>query len=362
MAQGKVLVGHPISSITLDTDSFLQITGASGFIGFRTLVSALGAGYPVLAAVPSKEKADLIRSAPSVKHMNPGPKLTFVTIPDIVADNALADIVKTDIEYIIHAASPNIDHITASNQFDAQIIHPVVKSTSNILSAALKNPHVKRVVMTSSEGALIPYMELYQLASFNTFTDASPIPTPMTPYPTAMAALCAAQSQALTATNSFLAKNKPHFTVVTLMPSITLGRNDLASTSKDLLEGGNLQALRHLRGDKVSSNVPSTTVHIEDVAKVHVASLDTQKIEKTQNFMLNSDSLWYEAKDVVKKHYMDDVKKGWLSLEGEQPVNAVHLDSTRTQKVFGTKFIGFEKQINDLVGQYVELKAKEAKK
>ncbi|KAL8664761.1 MAG: hypothetical protein Q9202_002764 [Teloschistes flavicans] len=345
MAQGKVLV-----------------TGASGFIGYRALVSALTAGYPVLAAVPCKEEADLIRSAPSIKHLNPGSKLTFVTIADIVAENALAEVVKTEIEYIIHAASPSIDHISAASQFDAQIVQPVVKSTNNVLSAALKNPHVKRVVMTSSEGALIPYPELYELASFNTFTDTSPIATSNPPYPTAMAALCAAYSQALVATNTFLAKNKPHFTVVNLMPSITLGRNELATSSKDLLEGGNLQALRHLRGDKVSSKVPSTTVHVDDVAKIQVASLDTQKVEKTQNFMLNSDSLWYEAEEVVKKYYMDDVKKGWLSLKGEQPVNAVHLDSTRTQKVFGMQFIGFEKQIKDLVGQYVELKAREEKK
>ncbi|KAL8688827.1 MAG: hypothetical protein Q9218_005354 [Villophora microphyllina] len=349
MAQGKIL-----------------ITGAAGFIGFRTLVQALGAGYPVVAVVGSKETADLIRSAPSIKKLNPGSALTFLTIPDITADNAVNEFSKTDIEYIVHTASPAVDHPIGADHYDSQIIQPIVKSTNNVLSAALKNSHVKRVVMTSSEMALIPYMELYQLESFNTFTDASPIPTPVTPYPTVLAALAGARTKALVATNSFLAKNKPHFTVINLMPSVTIGRNELANTTNELLNGGNLQALRHLRGEKVASKVPSSTVHIDDVAKIHVLSLNTQKVDKSQNFMLTSGGIsgspWYEAKDVVKKGFMEDVKKGWLSLSGEQPVNRVMIDDKRTVQVFGIKFIEFEQQIKDVVGQYVELRAKEQKK
>lgn len=298
--------------------------------------------------------------------MNPGPALSFVTIPDTATDNALTEAVQKDVQYIIHIGSPNVNQTTPASQFESQIIHPIVKSTQNVLSAALNSPHAQRVVMTFSESALISYLELFQAESFTTFTDASPIPNAVPPYSTALEALSAAESQALSATHAFVAKQKPHFSVVNLLPSMALGRNELAKTSKELLEGSNSQALQHLQGEKVASRLPSTTVHVNDIALISVLSLDTQKDEKTQKFFLSSGGIqgspWYEAKEIVKKYYADAVKKGWLSLNGEQPVNRVKIDSTRTEKVFGMKFADFEKQMRDLLDQWVELKAKEEKR
>ncbi|KAL8873732.1 MAG: hypothetical protein Q9174_000839 [Haloplaca sp. 1 TL-2023] len=341
------------------------ITGASEFVGFQTLLCTLKAGYVVLAAVACQEKADLIRSAPSIRQLNPGPSLSFVTIPDLAADNALTDAVKGDIQYIIHAASPGVNLSIPADQYDNKIIHPIVKSTDNVLSAAMQNQHVKRVVMTSSESAVIPYTEEYVLASFTTFTGDSPIPDVKPPYKTAFAARSAAEAKALSSSNSFLAKHKPHFTVVSLLPATILGNDELAQTPKDLLQGSNLQALRHLRGDKVKINIPSHTVHVDDVARANVLSLDTQKVPKTQDLIVASGgitgSAWYRGKEIVKKSYANAVKKGWLSLDGEQPVNPVHVDSKKTQEVLGLKPADFEKQIKDLLDQYVALKAKEEK-
>ncbi|KAL8697222.1 MAG: hypothetical protein Q9201_007236 [Fulgogasparrea decipioides] len=344
----------------------ILITGASGFVGFRTLVLALEAGYSVVAVLPREDKSDLIRSAPSIKQMNPGSRLTFVTIPNIAAKDAFDEAVKNNIQYIMHSASPSIDSTILIDQFESQIIHPVVKGTQNVLSAALKSSDVQRIVITSSEAALIPYLELYELESFNTFTDNSPIPTADAPFATALAALSAARSRALAATDRFLAKNKPQFTVVNLMPSVILGRNELATTTKDFLESSNFEGLGYLSGQMISAKVPSTTVHINDVAKLHVLSLDAKKVTKTQNFMLSSGgiqgSAWYEAEDIVKKYYTEAVKKGWLAVNGEQPVNRVKIDAKRTGTVFGIEFTGFEKQVRDALDQWVELKAKEEKK
>ncbi|KAL8681738.1 MAG: hypothetical protein Q9186_002186 [Xanthomendoza sp. 1 TL-2023] len=343
------------------------ITGSSGFVGFRTLVSTLEAGYPVLAAVPCKEEADIILAALSIKKSNSGSALNFVTIPDIAADHALSEAVKKDVQYIIHTdLSMTADNGVSADHFQAQIIQPLLKGTNNVLAAANSTPGVKRVVMTSSLMGLVPYPELFQLESFNTFSDASPIPTATPPYPTAMAALCAGHAKALSATSIFLTKNKPHFTVVNLMPSIIIGHNELAKTTKDFLNGGNLQAFRHLRGEKVASKLPSHTVFIDDVARIHSLALDITRIPNTQNFVLCSGfttgSNWYRAKEFVKERYMDEVKKGWLSLDGEQPVNRVNVqDAGKTMKAFGIKFADFEKQIKSLLDQFVALKAKEEK-
>ncbi|KAL8914860.1 MAG: hypothetical protein Q9172_007008 [Xanthocarpia lactea] len=345
------------------------ITGSSGFLGFRTLVSTLEAGYRVLAAVPRKEDADHILSTPSIKQLpNLGSNLTFVTIPDIAADGSLAEAIKRDIQYIIHTDSPmTVSSTVTPDRYISQIIQPLLKSTTNVLSAALDTPSVKRVVMTSSLMGIAPYRDLFELESFSSYSDDSPIPEPYTPYPNALAALCAGKAKSLAATKAFLIKNKPRFTVVNLMPSIVIGRNELAKTSKDLNQGSNQQVLRHLRGENVSTKLPSHTVYVDDVAKAHALSLDTEKVAKSQNFLLDSVGgpgvAWYHGLEIVKKDYQDGVKKGWLALDGEQPSNRVWIDSSRNEadKVFGIKFAGFDKQIRSLLDQWVQLKNKEAK-
>ena len=86
-------------------DNLVFITGATGHIGFRTLVLALKAGYPVRAAIRSESKKAHILSAPSIKVAKPGSKLTFVIVPDISADGAYDEAVKGS-TYILHIASP----------------------------------------------------------------------------------------------------------------------------------------------------------------------------------------------------------------------------------------------------------------
>ncbi|KAL8777132.1 MAG: hypothetical protein Q9213_007992 [Squamulea squamosa] len=339
----------------------------SGFVGFRTVVSTLNAGYRVLAAVTRKEDADQILSAQSIKRfLNLGDNLTFVTIPDIAAEGALVEAVKKDVQYIIHTDIPlTVNSSITLDHFESQIIQPILRGTNNVLSAALSTPKITRVVMTASLMGIAPYPQLFVLESFAHFTDTSPIPSPSSPYQNALDALCAGHAKSLSATNMFLVKNKPHFTVINLMPSFIIGHSELAKKSKDLNTGSNQQTLRHLRGEKVSTRLPSQTVYIDDVAEAHALSLSTEKVAQTQNFLLSSGGLvgsaWYRALEIVKKDYMDQVKRGWLALDGEQPINRVIADAGKAEKVFGIKFAEFDKQIRSLLDQWVQLKTKEAK-
>ncbi len=349
------------------SDIYIQITGSASFVGFRTLVATLEAGYRVLGAVPQREDADHILSTPSIKRMGDlGGNLTFITVPDIAADRSLAEAVKRDVEYIIHTDSPmTVNSTVTADRYDSQIIQPLLKGTNNVLSAALGNPSIKRVVMTSSLMAIAPYNELFELESFTTFNDASPAQNSNPPYRNTVEALCAGKARALAATNMFLTKNKPHFTVINLMPGLVIGHDELAKTWRDLNKGSNQQSLRHLRGDKVPTKLPSQTVFVDDVAKVHALALNTKKVATTQNFLLSSSanigSPWYRTLEIVKKEYADQVKKGWLSLDGEQPINRVMIDDGKTKKVFNINFAGFDKQIRSLLDQYVLLKTKEEK-
>ncbi|KAL8998982.1 MAG: hypothetical protein Q9169_002088 [Polycauliona sp. 2 TL-2023] len=345
--------------------SKVLITGCSGFVGFSTLLATLDLGWRVLGVVPTREDADRIILSPALKRLGDlDGNLTFIIIPDIAADNSLAEAVKLDVEYIIHTDSPmTVSSNIPTVRYDSQIIQPILKGTNNVLSAARSNANIKRVVMTLSLMSIVEYWSYIGGESFATYDNRSPVAhNTNPPYTNALNALCAGKAKALAMTQTFLAKNKPHFTVINLLPGHVVGHDVLAKTSKDLNKGSNQQTLRHLRGEDVSTNMPSQTVFIDDVAKVHALALNTKKIAGSQNFVLTSHALWYRPKEIVKEEYKDAVKKGWLSLGGEQPSNPVKVEAGASAKAFNIKFAGFDKQIRSLLDQWVHFKAKEEEK
>ena len=79
------------------------VTGATGFIGFRTLIETLKAGYHVRAAVRDEAGVQKVKAAASTKPYLP--QLDFVLVPDILKKDAYFEAVK-GVDYVIHLASP----------------------------------------------------------------------------------------------------------------------------------------------------------------------------------------------------------------------------------------------------------------
>jgi nucleoside-diphosphate-sugar epimerase len=79
------------------------ITGASGHLGFKVLVTALEAGYKARVALRRLEQADKIKSAKSIQpHLD---SVEFVEVPNITAEGAYDEAVE-GVNLIIHCASP----------------------------------------------------------------------------------------------------------------------------------------------------------------------------------------------------------------------------------------------------------------
>jgi nucleoside-diphosphate-sugar epimerase len=153
---------HPISKfnyfklhLEMSSDLVL-ITGGTGHIGFRTLVTALKAGYRVRTAIRSESKQNDILSAPSIKALSLTDELTFIIVPDLMVDGAYDEAVK-DVNYIIHLASPIIlKGEIKPEDYETTLVEPAVAGTVNILKAAINSPDIKRVVITSSIAAIAP--------------------------------------------------------------------------------------------------------------------------------------------------------------------------------------------------------------
>lgn len=339
------------------------ITGGTGLIGIKTIQLALKAGYYVRAAVRSQAKADAVLATPTVKALNPGSALTFVIVPDILADHAYVDAVK-GVKYILHVASPVIKgEGFTPDQFESELIAPALKGTTEILEAAYREPGIKRIVITSSEVAIIPWEEFIAKEVDTVFDDTYQIPFSAGPYSHMFQAYAAPKVRALIATQEFVKGKKPEWDVMNIMPSFVVGDNEMVTDPTKISDGTVAAAFAQvLGGDSGWGAVPSTSVHVRDVAKLHVEALDA-RIEGNQSFLAVSEgergTRWEEAIEIVQRNFPWAVKKGILPNNGIASTKRTKVDASRTEKVFGWKFASYEEQVKSVVRQYLELLGEE---
>ena len=159
-------------------------------------------------------------------------------------------------------------------------------------------------------------------------------------------------------TLDFISKEKPHFNVTNVMPVFVVGKNELATTLEAVNAGSNQVALNTLLGVRNPAGMTAFSVHVDDVAKVHIQSLNP-RIEGNQNFACSSDGLegirWDDAIEIVKKHFPEEVRQGIFPLGGHQASNKLRYDASRTEEIFGFKFKSFEEQVISIAGWYAEI-------
>ncbi|KAL9136692.1 MAG: hypothetical protein Q9175_002091 [Cornicularia normoerica] len=339
----------------------ILVTGATGHLGYRTVVLALEAGYSVRAAVRSEAKAETILTAPSIKALASGSKLDFIYVPDIVADGAYDNAVK-GVKAILHIASPLP---IPTEDFERDIIAPAIKGTTNILKAAAKEPSVKRIVITSSGVAVIPWAEGMIGQTNRVYTADGDIPDPSGPYEQGFEAYAAGKTKALRATKDFVRTEKPTFDVINVMPGYIVGKNELVTKAKDILSGTNRFAFAPILGHTSDTPIPGNVNHLDDVAKVHILSL-SPKVQGNQNFGVQAGGtegiVWDDNIEIVKRRYPEAVKDGRLPASGSQPTKKLRYDVSRTEKVLGIKFQSYEDTIVSVTEHYLELLAKESGK
>lgn len=266
----------------------ILLTGATGFVGFATLRAALRHGYRVRAAVRSEKKLETVRSNPTLKDVSED-QLSFVVVPDFLADGAFDDAVK-DVKYILHIASPiPRPEITGDDDLDAEFIQPAIQATLGVFRSARKSGNnVQRIVVTSSAAALVPMSVMAGQNSDEVFGPDSRGEALPSPYMNnTQAAYAASKILALKHAEEFIASEKPSFDAVHIHPTIVLGRDELALTSKDVDSGSNHYGLAPVLGVHNPDAFPVSIIHIEDVALAHIRALDS-KVAGNQSFMLSN--------------------------------------------------------------------------
>jgi nucleoside-diphosphate-sugar epimerase len=132
------------------SNSLVLITGASGFIGSHVTRLALEAGHRVRLTIRRAAQQDKL-AALFAKHAD---QLEFVVVPDFTKPNAFDTALQGGVEHVIHLASPMPGK---GNDFKTDYVDPAVQGTLILLEAANSVPSIKRILVTSSILALIPY-------------------------------------------------------------------------------------------------------------------------------------------------------------------------------------------------------------
>ncbi|KAI9694337.1 MAG: hypothetical protein M1820_008985, partial [Bogoriella megaspora] len=212
------------------------ITGGSGHLGLRVILDTLQAGFRVRAAVRSQAKADKISSVPSIKSFQD--KLSFAIVPDLLVQRAYDEAV-SGVSYIIHVASPTPSAHKEGDDFETSLIQPAIKGTTNILLAAQKTSSVKRIVITSSIVAVLPFKDFIFGTSETIFDENSRTASPSGPYAHVFEAYGASKIHALNEAEAWIAREKPHFDLVHIFPAFIIGKDELITDVKHIVEGTN---------------------------------------------------------------------------------------------------------------------------
>ncbi|KAG8164344.1 hypothetical protein KVR01_006262 [Diaporthe batatas] len=344
------------------------ITGATGFVGFLTLLDLLKSGYRVRAAVRSQSKADSILATPAIQALSPSKDdLSFVIVSDMAAPGAF-DAALQGVTYVVHLAAPVpsfTGQVTVSaDKYESYFIRGLVDSHVGMLESAAAAGTVRRVVLTNTVMAVIPFAFFTGSPDVDytkRFTEDDRQPDPKGPFFGEFDSYAAGKVAALNATEKWVAENgqRAGLDIISILPAAVFGRNEVVSSVADLkADGTNTVLLGLLLGNKGEFPHNGNAVLGEDVARAHVASLDPS-VKGNQAFITSTPIVYEDALDVLRTKFPEAVKAGKLSVEGKQPTLKISTDASKTEETLGFKFAPFEKAVEQVAQQYLDLLAKE---
>ncbi|KAM0720275.1 hypothetical protein Q7P37_004411 [Cladosporium fusiforme] len=340
-------------------NDLVLITGATGHLGFRVLLSALQHGYQVRAAVRSEEKAATLTSNPVLRATPGFSNLSFLLVPDFLKPGAF-DEAAQDVKYIIHVASPLAGSLPEDADLEAHFIPPAVQGTLGVFESARKSATVDRIVVTSSVLAIIP-ISAFMAADGQTYDAENRVPEMEPPFVNAEVGYTASKIAALNRAEAWLQAEKPSFDVVHIHPSFIFGRDDLTTSTASFQSGTNRLPLNIALG-KTANPLPNNWNHVNDTAELHVLSLDP-KVPGNQSFIASSngqDGMTFDqVKDIVARNFPEAVERGELPNNGSNPTFDLKVDISKTERTFGLKPVSFEECVASVVGHYLEVLERE---
>jgi nucleoside-diphosphate-sugar epimerase len=159
-----------------------------------------------------------------------------------------------------------------------------------------------------------------------------------------------------------------------------IGRNIHANTVEQLFDGTNAVFLALLTGNSDPSTPPEigVSVHVDDVAELHVLALDQSKVKKAgavDDFFISrgkqcaiatgigmplteTDITWDDITKIAAQKFPEAVKSGQLPATGTKKSKSGISNASKTEKVLGRELKSLEDMVTDLTNQYLEVLGK----
>ncbi|EWC47704.1 hypothetical protein DRE_02904 [Drechslerella stenobrocha 248] len=340
------------------SDETVLITGASGAVGSGVVRKVLEAGYNTRLTVRDEKQIDWLKQV-----FKPEERVSFVVVPDLLKSGAFDEVVK-GVQYVIHTASP-IPKPDLERPWKENYIDPAVKSTLEVLESALKEPKIKKVVITSSCISFCP-MNRAELGDSRTVNETlgNPPIDENAEFGVPFFAYHASKVASDAATWSFHDTRNPHYAIISIHPDFVYGPHyalksvkhmDEQHTTSGILwrEYNGIQGL--LRYQDVDHSV-----HVDDVGDAHVKALD-DKHKDGEKFILSAgefkwdDLLAYAQNKYPEKNFkLDEIP------EAKKPLAEMlyfRMDSSKAERELGIKFKDIYRQFDDLVAHMQTLPA-----
>ncbi|RYE25337.1 MAG: aldehyde reductase [Sphingobacteriaceae bacterium] len=254
----------------MENSEMVLVTGGTGAVGGYCILQLLQNGYPVRTTLRSLNKKNDVTSMLKTSGITAFDKLSFIEADLTKEDNW--DEAMKGCNYVLHVASPTHSE---SPKDENQMIRPAVDGVLRVLKAA-RNAGVKRVVMTSSFGAVG-----FSNKDSNTETTEADWTDPNEK---GLSAYEKSKVLAERAAWDFIEKEGGSLELVTINPvaifgpSLGLNKSPSLGILKFLLDGSM----------KAVPNIPLNAIDIRDVADLHIRAITTPNA-KGQRFIASAD-------------------------------------------------------------------------
>ncbi|SJX62559.1 related to methylglyoxal reductase (NADPH-dependent) [Sporisorium reilianum f. sp. reilianum] len=336
------------------------LTGVSGFVGSHVLDQLLKSerNYHVTCVIRSKAKTEPWLSRQFADAF--GSRIHVIEIPDLLASGCLDAAVEGK-DYIVHVASPYV--LTAKNN-KKDIIEPALHMTRNVLEPALKaenkakaagaTPQLKRIVVTSSFAAILNPLRGIEKRDY-TYTDKDwqPLQYAFLGHFYTPLAYLISKTLAEKSVWTFLEQHKPSFDAAIVNPPQIYGPiihevKSEAAINTSSAEPWKLYKAGGASGDgKVPVESFWSFCDVRDVARIHVAALDSPKAHNTRYLAYGGSVSWQEVADENPEYpqqLRDHIPKGTKG-QRHRPNPLATLDTSRAQQDLGITFLDWKESV-----------------
>ncbi|KAF9647899.1 NAD(P)-binding protein, partial [Thelephora ganbajun] len=344
----------------------ILVTGGTGFLGAHIVDLLLERGIRVVATARSEPKAkDFVERRSGFKDL-----LEVVVTGDLGPVGAFDSIAK-DVDVIIHCASPLPNEPSSGSSLSQTLIEPAISGTLSILQAARKNPTLKRLVLTSSVGAVLditkqtalePYGDRYTANDWNPITYEQGVKSGDPPF-VYRAGKKYAELEAWGEVDPASRHSRHTFDLTVFCPPLILGPwvHPLGPSGLDSLNYSNRQFRDIVRGDFRSSHLPEPLaplwVDVRDVALAHVEAalrLDSgSRPPSNERYAICSPEKfnYHLVGEIIREEFPDWAGEILPPKKGIPPFKGVSLDGTPVTDDLGVTYRSFRECVIDTVRQ-----------